>query len=211
MLVRPDGLERIGGIGAIRGALIDDCALAAKIKGSGGRIRLDVTREAWSIREYRTAGSIWAMIARTAYTQLHYSPLLLAGTLLGLGVTYLAPPLLVLFCIGAARLVGLGVWLAMAVAFWPTIRLYRLNPVWTLALPGIAAFYARRHARLSDRLLARRRRCLEGPAPGYPITGQSAAIAFDRPLVAQRRLVRVLVELALGAALGAAGPSTGRA
>jgi hopene-associated glycosyltransferase HpnB len=142
MLIRPAALDRIGGIAAIRGALIDDCALAAAVKKTGGRIRLDVTRAARSIRAYDGAGEIWSMIARTAFTQLGYSSLVLAGTLAGLGVTYLAPPLLLACAEGWPRLVGGACWLAMAGAFLPTVRLYRLNPVWSLALPAIALFYS---------------------------------------------------------------------
>ena len=142
MLIRPAALSRIGGIAAIRGALIDDCTLAAAIKHSGGRIRLDVTQQPQSLRDYAGWRDIWAMIARTAFTQLHYSTALLIGTVLGLGLTYLAPPLLALFGSGWARGFGLAAWLAMSVAFLPTLRFYRLNPVWAPALPAIAAFYA---------------------------------------------------------------------
>ncbi len=142
VLIRPAMLRRIGGIESIRGALIDDCALAAAVKRAGGRIRLDVTRSARSIRDYRGAGEIWSMIARTAFTQLRYSPLLLAGTVAGLGLTYLVPPLLALFAQGWPQLAGLAAWLTMACLFWPTNRLYRLNPVRSFALPVIAGFYA---------------------------------------------------------------------
>ncbi|MGB8842121.1 MAG: glycosyltransferase [Aliidongia sp.] len=142
MLIRPAALSRIGGIAAIRGALIDDCSLAAAIKRSGGRIRLDVTQDTQSLRDYQSGREIWAMIARTAYTQLHYSPLLLAGTIAGLVLTYLAPPLLALFGTGWARGLGLAGWLTMALAFVPTLRFYRLSPLRALTLPAIAGFYA---------------------------------------------------------------------
>ncbi|HLZ66294.1 MAG TPA: glycosyltransferase [Aliidongia sp.] len=142
MLVRPSALERIGGIAAIRGALIDDCSLAAAIKRAGGRIRLDPSTTTRSSRVYGSAGEIWSMIARTAFTQLHYSTLLLVGTVLGLAVTYLAPPLLTLFASGPAWWLGLGAWLAMAACFLPTVRLYGRHPAWALALPAIAAFYS---------------------------------------------------------------------
>jgi hypothetical protein len=72
---------------------------------------------------------------------LHYSPLLLAGTIAGMGLTYLAPPLLALFASGLARALGLAAWLAMAVAFQPTLRLYRVSPLWGIALPAIAFCY----------------------------------------------------------------------
>jgi hopene-associated glycosyltransferase HpnB len=142
MLVRPAALEKIGGIAAIRGALIDDCSLAAAIKRAGGRTRLSPSRATSSSRVYGSAGEIWSMIARTAFTQLHYSTLLLIGTVLGLGVTYLAPPLLTLFASGPAWWLGLAAWLAMAACFLPTVRLYDRHPAWAFALPAIAAFYS---------------------------------------------------------------------
>jgi hypothetical protein len=142
MLIRPAALERIGGIAAIRDALIDDCALAAAIKGRGGRICLDVTEDAHSIRDYGDWREIWAMVARTAFTQLGYSSMLLIGTVLGLVITYLAPPLLAIFEVGAARMLGFIAWLAMAACFRPTVRFYGLNALWAVALPAIAAFYA---------------------------------------------------------------------
>lgn len=142
MLIRPAALVRAGGIAAIRGALIDDCALAAAIKRAGGRIRLDVTHAAHSIREYGEARDVWQMIARTAFTQLHYSTLLLIGTTLGLGITYLAPPLLMVFGEGWVKWAGAATWLAMAGAFLPTVKLYRQSANWAFALPAIACFYA---------------------------------------------------------------------
>ena len=142
MLVRPAALERIGGIGAIRGALIDDCALAAAIKKTGGKIRLDVTRETVSARVYGSFGDIWGMIARTAFTQLRSSPVILVGTLAGLFLTYLAPPLFALYGHGGPRFLGLITWIMMTIAFAPTLRLYGRSAAWGLALPLIAIFYA---------------------------------------------------------------------
>ena len=142
MLIRPQALASAGGIDAIRGALIDDCALAAAIKKSGGKIRLDVTRDTVSARVYGSFGDIWAMIARTAYTQLHYSPVILVGTLAGLFLTYLVPPLFAIYGHGGPRLLGLITWGMMAVAFAPTLRLYGRSWAWGFALPAIATFYA---------------------------------------------------------------------
>jgi hopene-associated glycosyltransferase HpnB len=96
ILVRRAALERIGGIARIAGALIDDCALARAVKDSGGRVWLGLSDTAVSLRQYRTFGEIGRMISRTAYTQLGHSPLVLAGTVAGLALTYLAPPLLTL-------------------------------------------------------------------------------------------------------------------
>jgi hopene-associated glycosyltransferase HpnB len=140
MLVCADALREAGGIDAIRGALIDDCALAAILKARGP-IWLGLTERVHSIRPYPDVEEIRRMVARSAYAQLHYSPLLLAGTVAGMALTYLAPPLLALFGHGIARMLGLAAWLLMALAFQPTLRLYRLSPLWGLALPGIALCY----------------------------------------------------------------------
>ena len=106
MLVRTEALRRIGGIGAIRGALIDDCALASAIKRDGGRIWLGITHEVESLREYGSFGSVWRMVSRSAFTQLHYSTLLLAGTVIGMFVIYLAPILIVFAGEGLSRVLG---------------------------------------------------------------------------------------------------------
>jgi hopene-associated glycosyltransferase HpnB len=140
MLVHTDALREAGGIDAIRGALIDDCALA-KILKTRGPIWLGLTERVRSIRSYPDVEEIRRMVARSAYAQLRYSPLLLAGTVLGMALTYLAPPLLALFASGTAQLAGAAAWVLMAVAFQPTLRLYRLSPLWGLALPAIALCY----------------------------------------------------------------------
>ncbi len=98
-----------------------------------------------SIRPYRGLGDIWRMVARTAYTQLHHSPPLLAGTLAGLVLTFLAPPLIglgvPLHGDGIAAIIGFAAWSLMALSAVPTYRLYR-QPVWTAAfLPVAAVFY----------------------------------------------------------------------
>ena len=125
---------------AIRGALIDDCALAKLLKARGP-IWIGLTERVCSIRVYPAVGDIRSMVSRTAYAQLRYSPLLLAGTVLGLALTYLAPVALALFGSGYAQLAGILAWLAMALAFWPTLRFYGLSAVWGLMLPAIAAAY----------------------------------------------------------------------
>jgi hopene-associated glycosyltransferase HpnB len=141
MLVRPAALARIGGIGAIRGELIDDCALAAAIKRSGGRVWLGLSRGTCSTREYMRVREIRDMIARTAYTQLRYSPLLLAGTIAGMVFLYLAGPTLTLLAPGAARWVSGGAWLLMSAAFIPALRYYGKSILLAPLLPVAAAFY----------------------------------------------------------------------
>jgi hypothetical protein len=141
MLANRAALESAGGIAAVRGALIDDCAFGALMKRQGP-IWLGLTDRSVSIRVYASWGSVAAMISRSAYAQLGYSPLLLAGTLFGLGLIYLGPVLLTLAGQGYAQWLGIGAWALMAIAFQPMLRFYRRSPLWGVALPGIAIFYA---------------------------------------------------------------------
>jgi len=140
MLVRRETLERIGGIASIRSEIIDDCALARRLKAHGP-IRLDLTRRAVSLRPYEGFADIGRMVSRSAYAQLRYSPLLLAGTIVGMAITYLVPAMLALFGYGVAQAAGFGAWLLMAAAFQPVLRFYRVSPLWGLALPAIAGAY----------------------------------------------------------------------
>jgi hopene-associated glycosyltransferase HpnB len=140
MLVDRLALERAGGIEAIRGALIDDCALAKLLKMQGP-IWLGLSQRVTSLRSYPSFETIRLMVARSAYAQLRYSPWLLAGTVFGMLLTYLAAPLLALFADGATQLAGLAAWLMMALAFQPILRLYQRSPLWGLALPIIGALY----------------------------------------------------------------------
>ena len=140
MLVRRDALEAAGGIATIRGALIDDCALARKLKPQGP-IRLSLTQRVHSIRGYATVQDIRRMVARSAYAQLRYSPLLLAATVAGMALVYLMPVVLTLFGHGLAQTLGLLAWALMTVAFLPILRFYRLSPLWAPFLPLIALAY----------------------------------------------------------------------
>ncbi len=140
MLLRADALARAGGIAVIRGALIDDCSLANVMKAQGP-IWLGLTHRVRSIRVSGTMSDIHTMISRSAYAQLRYSPILLALTLIGMGLTYWAPPLIGLFGEGATRGLALAAWALMAVSFWPILRFYGLSPLWAPALPVIATGY----------------------------------------------------------------------
>ncbi len=140
MMVRRDALARAGGMASIRSALIDDCALAKRLKAQGP-IWMGLTDGVRSLRAYPALEDIRRMVSRTAYAQLCYSPLLLAGTVLGLAITYLAPVLLALFAGGFARLLGTAAWFLMALAFQPILRFYRVSPLWGPALPATAAVY----------------------------------------------------------------------
>ncbi len=141
MLVRRQALAAAGGIAAIRGALIDDCALGARLKQQGP-VWLGLTDRSHSIRPYRDLRSVAAMIARSAYAQLRYSPLLLAGAVAGLALVYGVPPLLALFGSGSARVAAALAWALMALSFQPMLAFYRRSPLWGVGLPAIAAVYA---------------------------------------------------------------------
>ena len=139
MLVRRAALERIGGIQSIRGELIDDCALARAIKRANppGRIRLELSREARSIRDEGGFREIFHMISRTAYTELRYSPLLLLAAVAGIAVTFFLPPVTAI-CGSRA---GLAAWLLLVIAYLPMLRFYRRSVWWAPMLPAVAAFY----------------------------------------------------------------------
>jgi hopene-associated glycosyltransferase HpnB len=140
MLVRADALRQAGGIDAIRGALIDDCALAAALKAQGP-IWLGLTGRVRSLRRYPHWSDVGHMVSRTAYAQLRYSPLLLLGTVAALTLVYLVPPVAAIFNAGPSRAFGIGAWAIMAILFQPTLRSYRRSPVWGFALPAVAAAY----------------------------------------------------------------------
>ncbi len=143
MLVRRTALEEAGGIESIRAELIDDCSLAARIKHRGeGRhpIRLDVAARSVSLRPYNDWREIWNMIARTAFTQLHYSGWLLAGTLAGMTIIYLIPPVASLV-LGPTGWPAWLAWAAMCCAYAPMLRYYGRSPLWAPFLPLVALFY----------------------------------------------------------------------
>ena len=140
VLLRRAALARAGGIERLRGALIDDVALAAALKPHGP-IYLGHSALARSVRPYPSAADIWRMVARTAYVQLRLSPLLLAGTVAGLALVWLAPPALTLLAHGPARWIAAVTWAAFALSYVPTLRRFRQNPIWAALLPVIATFY----------------------------------------------------------------------
>jgi len=141
VLLKREALERMGGLAAIRGEVIDDCTMAHAVKRSGGGLWMGLTRKSVSLRTYATFREIQDLIARTAFTQLGYSGLLLAGTLLGMFVTYLLPVILTFSAQPAVWRLGLAAWALMAITYLPTVRFYKLSPLWAAALPLAAGFY----------------------------------------------------------------------
>ncbi len=144
VLLRREALARAGGVEALRDAVIDDCALAARIKPQGP-IWLGLTTETRSLRGYRGLGEIWDMVARSAFTQLRYSTAALVFTVLAMTLVYLVPPAAAVFGALAGEpwtaALGLAAWGAMAAAYAPTLALYGQPAAAGLALPAAAALY----------------------------------------------------------------------
>jgi hopene-associated glycosyltransferase HpnB len=154
MLVRREALAAAGGLAQIRGARIDDVALGRLLKRRAGAATwLGLTTSVTSTRPYDRLGELWDMVARSAYTQLRYSPALLAGTLIGLAWLYLLPPAAAVAGLVAAGLgggsaawwlagAGIAGWAIMAASYVPMLRLYGLSPLRAPGLPLIALMYA---------------------------------------------------------------------
>ncbi len=154
MLVRRHALAAAGGLERIRGARIDDVALGGLLKGAapGHRCWLGLTTDITSRRPYPRLAQLWDMVARSAYTQLRYSPAALAGTVTGLLWLYLLPPAAAIAGLaglaagpsaaGWLAVAGLAGWVIMSVSYLPMLRLYRLSPLRAPSLPVIAVMYA---------------------------------------------------------------------
>jgi len=140
VLIQRSALERIGGIQSIRGALIDDVALARAVKQHAS-IFLGHSALARSIRPYPHFTDIWRMISRTAFTQLRYSAVLLLLTMIGMTVVWLAPVWEAAFDSGWRAGCGLAACVLALTSYQPTLKRYRRNPAWALCLPLIALFY----------------------------------------------------------------------
>jgi hopene-associated glycosyltransferase HpnB len=141
ILLRRSALERIGGIAAIRSEVIDDCALARVVKRSGGKVWMGLTRASVSLREYGSLAEIRDLIARTAFTQLRYSLVLLVATLIGLFVTYWLPWILFFTGDDPVWLMGSTAASLMTVTFLFTVKFYGLSAIWALTLPFATLFY----------------------------------------------------------------------
>ncbi|MEV0660783.1 glycosyltransferase [Actinomadura luteofluorescens] len=182
MLVRRAALADAGGLARIRGALIDDVALGRLLKRAGGRCRLDLSRDVASRRPYPRLADLWAMIVRSAYHQLRYSPALLAGTVAGLLLLYAVPPAataagLIAGSSGGVFVLATGAlaWALMAATYTPMLRFYGLSPVRAPALPLVALLYA---AMTVDS--ARRHRAGRGGAwKGRTLSGRHKSGAAD--------------------------------
>ena len=144
MLIRKSALDAVGGVTSIRDAIIDDCALARLLKKQGP-IWLGLAEQTRPLRQYTYLHEIWDMVARTAYTQLNHSPVLLIGSVLGMIVLYLMPVVsLVCGLLAGDSAIALPAAFTlslMTICFLPTIQLYRLPLTWALTLPVAGLLY----------------------------------------------------------------------
>lgn len=145
ILIHRESLNRIGGLQIIRQALIDDCSLAKAVKSNHGKIWLGLSTSTISLRPYDSLKTIWDMVARSAYTQLNYSPVLLVGSLLGMTLVYLLPPIGIILGVLLGNcpitLVSFTAYLLMTFAYLPIIRFYKCPAIFAFSLPIIAFLY----------------------------------------------------------------------
>lgn len=145
VLVRRRKLVDAGAFEAWKGALIDDCELASRIRGAGGSIWLGLSRGVESMRRHPDLASVLETVRRTAYTQLRYSPLLLVAVVVVMLLAFAVPPAATLGGVlaGNAALTATGVagWLLMALAYAPQVRFAGLGMHWALSLPASALLF----------------------------------------------------------------------
>jgi hopene-associated glycosyltransferase HpnB len=145
VLLRAGTAERARIPDAIRHAVIDDVALARTVKGGGGHIWLGLAEKVDSVRPYPRLHDLWRMVSRSAYAQLRHNPPLLLGTVLGLVLVYLVPPVALVVGLATANLPAAGAgglaWLVMTGTYLPMLRYYRQSPWLAPLLPFTACLY----------------------------------------------------------------------
>jgi len=141
VLIETDVLREVGAFASLKGELIDDCALAAGVKTLGHRIWTGLSHNVVSHRRYDGLRKIWEMVARTAYTQLRYSPLLLVGCVAVLSWAFWLPVIGLVAGDPTGRLLSLAALISMIITYLPTLRFYHLSPLWALLLPFTGTLY----------------------------------------------------------------------
>jgi hopene-associated glycosyltransferase HpnB len=141
VLIQKSVLDSIGGFNAIRHTLIDDCSLAKKIKDQGHQIWIGLTHSAISIRTYNTLGTIWNMVARTAYTQLRNSLILLCFCTLIMSLAFILPLAGLCFTGIIPKIIAFLTLLLMFVSYLPILRYYSLPVYWCLCLPFVGVLF----------------------------------------------------------------------
>ncbi len=134
-------IEEIGGFKAICNELIDDCALAKRVKSLGYRTWIGLTHSVHSLRSYEDLEGIWNMVARTAFCQLRYSAGLLAGTTAIMLAVFWLPVAGLFFPAAGAKIISCCALAAMILSYLPTLKFYQQSRGWVLALPLIATLY----------------------------------------------------------------------
>ena len=174
ILVRAAALRRAGGFAAIRSEIIDDCALAARLK-PGASIWLGLSDTSRSVRRYGGLSGVWAVVARTAYAQLRNSTTRLAAAVTAMILLHGVPPALVftapLHRSAVALAAGALAWLTAALSFLPTLRHYHRSPLWALALPAAGLLYTA----MTVDSARRQRRGVGGFWKGRPAGGRGGA------------------------------------
>jgi hopene-associated glycosyltransferase HpnB len=141
LLLRREALDAIGGFASLHDALIDDCTLAARVKQAGFRTWIGLSRDVISLRPYRRFADIREMVARTAFTQLRYSFMLLLVCTFLMGLAFMVPVVALLAGTTGARLAGGGAWIIMTITYLPVLRFYGLPMPWATTLPLAGVFY----------------------------------------------------------------------
>jgi len=141
VLLETRRLREAGGFETFRSELIDDCALAGKIKSGGGKTWIGLTHSVRSLRAYAELGALWNMVARTAFTQLRYSPALLGLCSALLIIAFWAPTLGLALGPGLRRTISAVALGAMVTGYIPTLRFFRLSGWWSVGLPLIGTLY----------------------------------------------------------------------
>ncbi|MFF7899086.1 glycosyltransferase [Streptomyces sp. NPDC007920] len=143
VLLRAEAAERARIPDAIRQAVIDDVALARAVKAGGGHIWLGLAERVDSVRPYPRLRDLWRMVSRSAYAQLRHNPLLVLGTVAGLALVYLVPPVALVVGLAAGDVVTAGAggaaWLVMTATYVPMLRHYRQR-LWLAPLLPFTAF-----------------------------------------------------------------------
>jgi hopene-associated glycosyltransferase HpnB len=134
-------IKEIGGFKAICKELIDDCALARRVKSFGYRTWIGLTHSAHSLRSYDNLAGIWNMVARTAFCQLRYSAMLLIGTTTIMLLVFWLPVAGLFFPVASAKIISACAFGALILSYLPTLKFYKQSRGWALVLPFIATLY----------------------------------------------------------------------
>ncbi len=141
ILIKTEKLKKIGGFDSLKGAVIDDCALAKQVKKQGGKTWLGLSHLMNSIRPNASLSTIWNMVARTAYTQLHYSLILLILCSTLMVLCFVVPLVQIFNGDDYLKIVSLSAYAFMAITYQPLVKFYNLSAFWVLTLPFASCLF----------------------------------------------------------------------